>query len=212
MTETMSWRIPKIYPLTNVDLAGMSHADQVQRLIEGGASLIQLREKNLPLRKFHEEAKAALAVARAHGAILIINDRVDLALALNADGVHLGQDDLPPELARKLLGPDALIGFSTHSVEQAEIAAELPIDYIAIGPIFHTTSKEDTAPIVGLEGIRAVRRVAPDVPIVAIGGLIQDRIPQVLAAGADSIAVMSAVLAGPQDISTTVDSLLQTAG
>ena len=118
---------PQIYPLTDIALSGLSHAEQVERLCDGGATLIQLREKNLPTLEFYRQAKAALTVARQRGARVIVNDRVDIALALGADGVHLGQDDLPPEAARRLLGERAIIGFSTHSVEQARQAAGFPL-------------------------------------------------------------------------------------
>src|ERR1043165_2323774 len=130
----MSIEIPRLYPITDRRLSGLSHAEQVARLIEGGATFIQLREKHLAPREFYREAEEALRVARALGAKLIINDRADIALALGADGVHLGQDDMPPEVARTALGRRAIIGFSTHSVEQAIAAARLPVNYIAIGP------------------------------------------------------------------------------
>ncbi|PWT95859.1 MAG: thiamine phosphate synthase [Blastocatellia bacterium] len=200
--------IPKIYPITDVAMAGMSQAEQVIRLIDGGASLIQLREKNRTTREFYQEAKRALDVGRAHGAKLIINDRVDLALTLHADGVHLGQDDLDPILARKLLGADALIGFSTHSVEQARNAMDLPIDYLAIGPVFSTTTKSNPDPVVGLDGIRQVRAAVPNIPLVAIGGISISRIPEVLAAGADSVALISAILRQPNNISSGIQHVL----
>src|ERR1700750_1762555 len=119
----MSFELPKLYPITDRRLSGLSHAEQAARLIEGGAALIQLREKHLSPREFYVEAEAALKIARARGVKLIINDRADIALALGADGVHLGQDDMPPEAARALLGEGAVIGFSTHSAEQAIAAA-----------------------------------------------------------------------------------------
>src|SRR5215210_4723475 len=125
---------PKLYPITDVRLSGLSHAEQVARLGVGGATLVQLREKHLSPREFYDEAEESLGVARKLGMRLIINDRADIALALRADGVHLGQDDLQPEAARRLLGEEAIIGFSTHSLEQAREAARLPVDYIAIGP------------------------------------------------------------------------------
>jgi len=142
-------RLPKLYPITDARLTGLSHAEQVARLGAGGATLVQLREKHLSPVEFYREALEALRVARSLGVRLIINDRADIALALHADGVHLGQDDLPPEAARKLLGPTAIIGFSTHNLEQAIAAASLPIDYIAIGPIYSTSSKEKPDPVVG---------------------------------------------------------------
>src|SRR6185295_20134775 len=103
---------------------------------------------------FYEQARAA----KQSGVQLIINDRVDIALAVGAAGIHLGQDDMPPEAARKLLGPNALIGYSTHNIEQAIAATKVPIDYLAIGPIFATRTKSDTAPVLGLEGLRAVKQ------------------------------------------------------
>ncbi|HEV8168070.1 MAG TPA: thiamine phosphate synthase, partial [Pyrinomonadaceae bacterium] len=107
--------IPRIYPITDTQLSGLSHAEQVRLLSLGGASLIQLREKRMPALEFYEQARAA----KQSGVQLIINDRVDIALAIGASGVHLGQDDLPPEAARKLLGPQTIIGYSTHNVDQA---------------------------------------------------------------------------------------------
>src|SRR5687767_5444622 len=121
----------KVYPITDVRLTGLSHAEQVTRLIQGGATLIQLREKSLSPREFFHQAQAAIEIARAKDIRIIINDRVDIALALQADGVHLGQDDMPPHAARKLLGDEALIGFSTHNPAQAISASMFPIDYLA---------------------------------------------------------------------------------
>jgi len=186
----------RVYPITDTQLSGVSHADQVSLLADGGATFVQLREKNLPALDFYNEAKAALTVARQRGVTLIINDRVDVALALGAPGVHLGQDDLPPEAARKLLGDDAIIGYSTHTVSQAISAASLPVDYIAIGPIFQTSSKANSDPVVGLDGLRAVRKAIGDVRLVAIGGISQENAASVIDGGADSVAVISALLSG----------------
>lgn len=186
----------RVYPITDTQLSGVSHADQVSLLADGGATFVQLREKNLPALDFYNEAKAALTVARQRGVTLIINDRVDVALALGAPGVHLGQDDLPPEAARKLLGDDAIIGYSTHTVSQAISAASLPVDYIAIGPIFQTSSKANPDPVVGLDGLRAVRKAIGDVRLVAIGGISQENAASVIDGGADSVAVISALLSG----------------
>jgi thiamine-phosphate pyrophosphorylase len=202
----MSW-LPRVYPLTDRSLAGMSHPEQVAQLVEGGATLIQLREKTLPSRQFYEQASSALQLARKRGVKIVINDRVDLALILGADGVHLGQDDLPPELARHLLGPEAIVGYSTHSIDQAKRAAMLPISYLAIGPVFSTKTKSDTAPEVGLAGVRAVKEIAGNLPVVAIGGITEARIPEILAAGADSVAVISAVLSDPAQIQGTIRRL-----
>ena len=192
--------MPRVYPLTDVQLSGLSHAEQVRLLSAGGASVIQLREKRLPPVDFYEQAKAAMEVAKQRGVQLIVNDRVDVALAIGAHGVHLGQDDMPPEAARRLLGPDAIIGYSTHNLEQALAALKQPIDYIAIGPIFETSTKSDTFPVLGLEGLRAVRAVMRDLPLVAIGGITQANARDVIDAGADSVAVISALLCDPSDI------------
>lgn len=196
----MSFALPKLYPITDVWLTGLSHADQVVRLIAGGATLIQLREKHASPRDFYADAEAALRTARESGVRLIVNDRADLALALKADGVHLGQDDLPPEAARELLGPHAIIGYSTHNIAQASAAARLPIDYLAIGPIYATSSKENPDSEVGLEGLRQVRVAIGKLPLVAIGGITIERSRDVLEAGADSVACISALLASPDEI------------
>lgn len=196
-------KLPRIYPLTDVGLSGLSHAEQVELLSRGGATLIQLREKHMPAREFYEQAKTAVRP----GVQLIINDRVDVALAIGAHGVHLGQDDMPPEAARKLLGPDAVVGYSTHNIEQAIAAAKLPIDYLAIGPIFATTTKSDTAPVLGLEGLRAVRQAIGSFPLVAIGGITHANARDVIAAGADSVAVISTLLSDPTHITEATRKL-----
>ncbi|HEX8475737.1 MAG TPA: thiamine phosphate synthase [Pyrinomonadaceae bacterium] len=187
--------LPKLYPITDVRLSGLSHAEQVARLCEGGAGLVQVREKHLSPREFYREALAAVGAARERGARLIVNDRVDIAQAVGADGVHLGQDDLPPEAARALLGERAIIGFSTHTVGQAREAARLPVDYIAIGPIFTTSSKENPDAVVGLDGLRRVRAEIGAIPLVAIGGITPENARVVLDAGADSVALISALVA-----------------
>ena len=178
-------------------------------LNRGGATLVQLREKQMSPKEFYEEAKAAFAVAEQCGVRLIINDRVDVALAVGANGVHLGQDDMPPDAARELLGPKAVVGYSTHNIEQAIEASKLPIDYLAIGPIFTTLTKSDTAPVLGLEGLRTVRQTIGDLPLVAIGGITQANAPDVIQAGADSVAVISALLARPDRITEATQTLFQ---
>jgi thiamine-phosphate pyrophosphorylase len=193
-------REARIYPLTDVRVSGLSHAEQVIRLSDGGASVIQLREKHMPPREFYKQAQEALAVARKRGIRIVINDRVDMALALGADGVHLGQRDLPPEAARGLLGDKAIIGFSTHNVEQALRAARLPIDYLAIGPIFATSSKNNVDPVVGLEGLRKVRKASGSLQLVAIGGITHENAASAMEAGADAVALISALLIAPQEI------------
>jgi thiamine-phosphate pyrophosphorylase len=200
--------LPKLYPITDARLTGLSHAEQVRRLNAGGATFVQLREKHLSPREFYREAEEALRVARSLGVRLIINDRVDIALALRADGVHLGQDDLPPAAAREILGEQAIIGFSTHSVEQASAAARLPIDYLAIGPIFPTLSKENPDPVVGLEGLRRVREITGEILLVAIGGIRLENVEDVLNAGADSVAVISLLLEQTAEIESRTREIL----
>lgn len=181
----------RLYPLTDRSRSGLSHAEQVSHLSAGGATLIQLREKTLSPLEFYREALDALRVAREERTKIIINDRVDIALALGADGVHLGQDDLPPEAARELLGPGAIIGFSTHSLDQALLATKFPIDYIAIGPVFTTTTKQPSEAAVGLDVLSKVRHALGKFPLVAIGGITSQNSQDVFRAGADAIAVIS---------------------
>jgi thiamine-phosphate pyrophosphorylase len=204
----MLLNLPKIYPITDARLCGLAHAEQVARLIAGGAELVQLREKRLSPREFYADAVEAVRVARELGARLIINDRADLALALGADGVHLGQDDVPPEAARRLLGDGAIIGYSTHNLAQAVEAARMPIDYLAIGPIYATTSKENPDSVIGLKGLRRVREAVGHLPLVAIGGINHENALEVIAAGADSVAVINAVLAEPLEIEERTRRLL----
>jgi len=192
--------LPKIYPITDTRLAKISHAAQVQKFIEGGATIIQLRDKNSSPKGFYEAAKEVLEIARERNVKIIINDRVDIALALKADGVHLGQDDLPPEHARKILGEKAIIGFSTHNLKQAAEAARLPIDYLAIGPVFTTLTKENPENTVGIETVKRVRDAIGDFPLVAIGGITSENFREVLAAGADSLAIIGDLISDPHEI------------
>ena len=203
----MKFILPKIYPVTDTRISGLSHIEQVRRLIAGGATLIQLREKNAPAGEFYDAALGSIALARAHGVKIVINDRVDIAVASGADGVHLGQDDLPPDQARRLLGEGAVIGFSTHSVEQAREAIGLPVDYVAIGPIFRTTTKENPDPVVGLEGLIAVREAIGEFPLVAIGGITQANTRTVLNAGANSVAIITDLLRDSGEIESAMRCL-----
>ena len=186
----MPFSLPKLYPITDTRLTGLSHAEQVERLAAGGATLIQLREKLAAPREFYQSALEAMRVARRLGIQIIINDRVDIAMAVEAAGVHLGQDDLPPERARQLLGPGRIVGFSTHNLNQALAADSAPIDYLAIGPVFQTSTKEKPDPVVGLDGLGEIKRGLTK-PLVAIGGITLDRAGSVIAAGADSVAVIA---------------------
>ncbi|HXT64792.1 MAG TPA: thiamine phosphate synthase, partial [Pyrinomonadaceae bacterium] len=199
---------PRIYPITDTGVSGLSHAEQVRRLIDGGATLIQLREKNGAPKDFIRHAEEALAIAHQNKVRIIINDRVDVALALNADGVHLGQSDMPVEAARKLLGPRSTIGFSTHNLAQIEDAIALPADYIAFGPIFATHTKSDHEPVVGLDQLREIRHRLGDQPLVAIGGITEQNFAGALEAGADSVAVISDLLKEPVKIAEKLARML----
>lgn len=190
----MSFQFPSVYPITDTSISGLSHFEQVKRLVDGGAEIIQLREKKASSKVFFETAKEVIEYARPKDVKIIINDRVDIAFALKADGVHLGQDDLPPSEARRLLGEKAIIGFSTHTIEQAIEAANSPIDYLAIGPIYTTSTKENPDSVVGIEGLREVRSAIGDFTLVAIGGIDHSKASEVFENGADSIACISSIL------------------
>lgn len=196
----MNFTLPRIYSITDARLSGLSHAEQTKRLIAGGATLIQLREKHASPREFYESALAAIIVAREYDVKVIINDRVDIAMAIKAAGVHLGQDDMPPEKARAALGAEAIIGFSTHTIEQVVAAVTLPLDYIAFGPIFGTTTKTGPDAVVGLEGLKQAREAAGNLPLVAIGGIDESSISAVFAAGADSAAMIGAIVGNADQI------------
>lgn len=189
----MSFSLPKIYPITDTLISGLSHGAQIERLATGGASLIQLRDKCASPLEFYRAAIEAMAEARRLGVQIIINDRVDIAIAVKADGVHLGQDDLPPDRARRLLGESRIIGFSTHTLKQALAADVAHIDYLAIGPVFQTFTKDKPDPLVGLETVSEVRRRISK-PLVAIGGITLETARAVIEAGADSVAVISDLL------------------
>ncbi len=158
-----------------------------------GAKLFQYRNKTASMKTAYAEALPLRQVAQELGVLFIVNDRCDLALAVDADGVHLGQGDLPLNLARKVMGPDKLIGISTHSREQVVAATAGGPDYLGFGPIFTPGSKLDHDPVVGLQGLRTIRPVTV-LPIFAIGGITADRVEEVIRAGADGVAVISAVL------------------
>ncbi|HKP88003.1 MAG TPA: thiamine phosphate synthase, partial [Blastocatellia bacterium] len=183
----MAFSLPKLYPITDARMTGLTHREQVERLAAGGATLIQLREKIASPREFYESALEAVKVARRLGVRIIINDRLDIAIAVGADGAHLGQDDLPPERARALAGQNLIIGFSTHTLKQALEADCAAVDYIAIGPVFQTSTKDKPDPVVGLEALGEIKQRISK-PLVAIGGITLDRAQEVIAAGADSLA------------------------
>ena len=167
----------------------------VEAAVRGGARVVQLREKTLATRAFVERARALKALLQPLGVPLIVNDRLDVALACGADGVHVGQDDLSPRDMRRWL-PQGLIGLSIERIEQLDAAERLPVDYYGASPVFATATKADAAPALGLDGLRALR-VRTARPLVAIGGIGEHNAAAVMAAGADALAVVSALCAAP---------------
>ena len=204
----VAFHLPRVYPITDTALSGLSHAEQIVRLIAGGATLIQLRDKQAAPREFYRQAEAALQIAREHNVRLIINDRVDVALALGADGVHLGQTDLPVDAARRLLGENAIIGISTHNLAQAELAVNMPVDYVAFGPIFQTSTKENPDPVAGLGALRAVRMIVGCLPVVAIGGITLANAEEAWKAGADAVSSIAALVSDPSRIQENMSQML----
>ncbi|THJ21008.1 MAG: thiamine phosphate synthase [Nitrospira sp. CG24E] len=183
-----------------------SLTDILKEAARAGARLFQYRNKSASMKEAYAEALLLRKIALDAGVTFIVNDRCDLALAVDADGVHLGQGDLPLGLARKVMGPNKLIGISTHNPEQVQKATVGNPDYLGFGPIFKPASKQDHDPVVGLDGLRAIRKLT-SLPVFAIGGIQLDQAAEVMRTGADGIAVISAILKAP-DISQAVKSFL----
>jgi len=193
--------IDRLHVLTDTELQQRySHEELARLAIAGGAGVIQFRQKQGSTRQMIETARHMLAICRRHKAKLIINDRLDVALAAEADGVHLGQDDFPLAQAREILGPDKIIGGSASSVEEAALCRAGGVDYIGLGPVYPTTSKADAGPAGGLDLLRRVSREF-GLPVIAIGGINAARAAEVMEAGAHGMAVISAVCcqADPQE-------------
>lgn len=183
-----------LYLVTDRGLAGERDiVDIVRESVEGGATMVQLREKTLDTGAFVALALRLKEVLKPYGVPLVINDRVDVALACDADGVHIGQSDMPYEMARKLMGPDKIIGLSVENFEQIEQANSLDVDYVGISPVFATPTKTDTAAPFGLDGLCRAVRLSKH-PTVAIGGMNSSTAAEVMAAGTDGIAVVSAIV------------------
>ena len=202
--------IPGLYAIIDAQaLKGRSHIEVASQIIHGGARTIQLRDKLLSKKELLPIAKQLKELCAEHNVLFIVNDYLDIALAADADGLHLGQNDLPTKVARKLLPIDKILGCSTTTVDQAITAESDGADYIAVGSIYPTTSKE-TAKVIGLEGLRQIRQ-AVTLPLVAIGGITKDNAAEVIAAGASSVAVISAILQArsPQEAARQIVARLE---
>jgi len=179
--------------ITDRSISQLSFEDMALRALEAGIGWIQYRDKESSRRLIYEESVTLRKITRDFKAVLIINDHTDIAYAVDADGVHLGQDDLPLNEARKIM-KQKIIGISTHSMEQAKEAEKMGADYIGFGPVFHTSTKDAGNPK-GLDMLREIRREIR-IPVIAIGGITPDNVRAVLAEGADAVAVASALLSG----------------
>lgn len=180
--------------------------EAVHLAVKSGVRAVQLREKDLPVRELLELARTLRAVTRESGAKLIINDRVDVAVAVDADGVHLGQQSMPPEAARKIVGPEILIGVSTHNIVEAKAAEAGGADFITFGPVFFTPSK-DFGAAVGLACLKNVKRLVA-IPIFGLGGIKSGNVKQVLLHGADGVSMISGIF-GCDDIQKAAESVIR---
>jgi thiamine-phosphate pyrophosphorylase len=188
-------RLPRIYPILDTgtfEARGFSLTRAAAALLEGGAGILQLRHKQHWGRAVFDAAREIARLCREAGALFIVDDRADVAMLLDA-GLHVGQDDLPPRDARRLLGSDAVIGFSSHNVQQVCAAGGEPVDYVAFGPVFPTASKRNPDPVTGIEALKECRALV-EKPLAAIGGITRETAAAVLAAGADSVAVIGDLL------------------
>jgi thiamine-phosphate pyrophosphorylase len=202
--------LPALYAIVDPLDTGRGPVDLAAALLAGGARVLQLRLKASSACEVLEVARAVQPLVRRAGALLIVNDRPDVARAAEADGVHLGQDDLPVPAARVLLGPLAIVGVSTHSPGQALAAAAAGADYIGVGPVFTTTTKAHALPARGLELLRTVR-AAVELPLVAIGGITPETAASARAAGADAVAMIAALVRAP-DVAAAVRDVLARLG
>lgn len=190
MLKNINW---ELYLVTDRELSKLPFYEMIREAIKGGVTVIQLREKNLSTREFIEEAIEVKKIIEGSGIPLIINDRVDVAIAIGADGVHLGNDDMPVDIARRILGKSFIIGASASSVEEAIEKEKKGADYIAVSPVFPTPTKPDAGPPLGLEGIKEMKKFVK-VPLIGIGGINKTNVMDVIKSGADGIAVVSAIV------------------
>jgi thiamine-phosphate pyrophosphorylase len=193
--------LPKFYPILDPEIAARHGVDPItaaEQIIEGGAAILQFRHKGFFSREVFAQLERVAELCRDARVLFVVNDRADLA-ALTGAALHLGQDDLTPSSARKIVGAKTLIGFSTHNESQLRAAAAEPADYLALGPIFGTASKQNPDPIVGLDELRRLRPLT-DRPLVAIGGITRANAQSVLAAGADSVAIIGDLFADDHNV------------
>lgn len=191
--------LPRLHAIVDVRVAanaGWKPADLGRAFLDGGARVLQLRAKEVPSGVFLELSDALVALANQYDARIIVNDRLDMARLSGAAGVHVGQEDLPPAVAREQLGPGAIVGYSTHTVAQVETGIREPVSYIAVGPVFGTTTKDTGYRAVGLDLVSTAARLAGAIPVVAIGGVTLENARAAVEAGAASVAVISDLLAG----------------
>jgi len=184
--------LPAIYPILDsesLERRGLTVTAAAASLLDGGAGILQVRHKAHWTRDYFDSARQVARLCREAGADLIVNDRADFALLLEA-GLHLGQDDLAPRDARRLTGPDMVIGYSSHNPAQLAAAGGEPVSYVALGPIFSTASKQNPDPVVGVDELRRSRPLI-EKPLVAIGGVTLENAAEVLRAGADSVAIIA---------------------
>jgi len=184
-------KLPRFYPVLDSELCGRRGLNVVaaaEAILDAGGGILQLRHKGHFSRDVFAQAERVAHACASAGAVFVVNDLADMALLLGA-GLHVGQDDLPPSLARQLLGPERLLGYSTHNVTQLREAAAEPVDYVALGPIFSTASKQNPDPVVGLEELRRLRSLT-EKPLVAIGGITRSNALNAIDAGADSVAIL----------------------
>jgi len=196
-----------LYPVLDAKTAGMPHIEAARRVLDGGARVIQLRDKNATFEELLHIGRDLRTLTREAGAQLIVNDNPYLAREIEADGVHLGEHDFPPYFAREILGPDAIIGLSTHTRQQALAAAYLPINYVAIGPVYPTQSKQSEYDPLGLDVVRWVT-LHVHLPVVAIGGITEEHIPELMQAGVENVAMIREIMAAP-DITARTRELLE---
>ncbi len=183
-----------LYVITDESLSkGLTHVEMARRAVAGGADVIQLRDKRMSGEELHEVALKIRVLTKEAGVLFIVNDRLDIAIASKADGVHLGQDDIPAKLARPLAPPGFIIGVSAGTLAEAIQAERDGADYIGLGPICHTDSKRDAGPVCGFDLLTEVKKQV-SIPVIAIGGIGPGNVKEAISAGADGLAVISAVV------------------